>query len=143
MSVNVSCEDARSALRRAHGVQLVAANQEGTSAAELSAGVYGFTSSPALASPLFATRRYRNFEVHRLADGPAVVGFVTADDAAKLATAADAPVDLQLLPDCDADASSIVAIAYDSIVHHRQYSVRNAGAIALRVTGGRTVLAGV
>jgi hypothetical protein len=125
MSANVTSESAREVMRSQHGVGLVSPAQEGVAAADLPVGLYGFTSSPALASPMFATRRYRNFEVHRLPSGPAVVGFVTPSEAASLSTAADA-VQIRLFP--DAEASVIVAIGYDRIVHHRQYSVRSAEA---------------
>jgi hypothetical protein len=119
-------------MRSQHGVGLVSAAQEGVAAADLPAGLYGFTSSPALASPLFAIRHYRNFEVHCLASGPAVVGFVRPDEAASLSAAADV-VQIHLFPDVEDEASVIVAIGYDRIVQHRQYSVRNAAAITLNV----------
>lgn len=133
MRPDVSGEEARQALRREHSVRLVEEDEEGTAAHALPAGAYGFTSSPALASPLFATRRYRNFEVHRLTQGPAVIGFVDASDAAKLAGNAGHPVEIHLFPDSEGEASTIVSIPYDRIVQHRQYSVRNAEAVALQV----------
>ena len=132
MSASVSTEDTRQALRREHGVRVVTAEEEGTAASELAPGVYGFTSSPALASPLFAARRYRNFEVHRLADGPAVVGFVTKGDAAKL-TDRTGPVEIEVFPDQEGVATVIVAIPYGRIVQHRQYSIRNAESAVLHV----------
>ena len=135
MSANGSTEPARDALRRDHGVRVVAPAEEGYAAYMLPAGVFGFTSSPALASPLFAVRRYRNFEVHRLATGPAVVGFVTPADAAKLTTAFNDAVAVKLYPDAEGDATTIVSISYDRIVQHRQYSVRNAEAVTLHVVG--------
>lgn len=133
MSTNASSEQARAALRREHRVRLVTSEQEGSAVTELPIGTYGFTSSPALASPLFAVRRYRNFEVHHLATGPAVIGFVTPADAARLAEAsADAPT-IELHPDLDGDATIAVSIGYDRIVHHRQYLVRHGAAISLRI----------
>jgi hypothetical protein len=133
MSANVSSDQAREALRREHGVRVVTRDEEGTAAADLPAGVYGFTGSPVLASPLFATRRYRNFEVHRLPAGPAVIGFVTAADAAALTAAHTTPVQIRLLPDPADDAGTLVVIPYDRIVQHRQYAVRNAEALTLHV----------
>jgi hypothetical protein len=86
--MNSSSETARAALRREHSVRIVMPNEEGVAAEHLPDGVYGFTSSPALASPLFGVRRYRNFEIHRLPNGvAAVVGFVTPADAAELTRA--------------------------------------------------------
>ena len=134
MSVDVSSEPAREVLRREHAVRLVEVAEEGMAAIELPAGVYGFTSSPVLASPMFAVRRYRNFEVHRLAGGPMVIGFVTARDAADLNDPTTDIVRIHLFPDAEADATTIVAIGYDRIVQHRQYSIRNAEAINLTIT---------
>lgn len=133
MSTNASSEQARAALRREHSVRLVTSDQEGSAVSDLPVGTYGFTSSPALASPLFAVRRYRNFEVHHLGSGPAVIGFVTPADAARLAdVATEAPV-IDLYPEIDGDATVIVSIGYDRIVHHRQYLVRDSAAISLRI----------
>ena len=126
-------ESAREALRREHGVRLVDDTQEGAAAEDLPAGTYGFTGSPLLASPLFAVRRYRNFEVHRLATGPSVIGFVTAADAARLTQGQDALLTLRVYPDAEGDAATIVSISYDRVVQHRQYSVRNAEALTVEV----------
>lgn len=133
MSTFVSTESSREILRREHGVRLVTPAEEGSSAADLPAGVYGFTSSPVLASPLFAQRRYRNFEIHRLAAGPAVIGFVTAADAAAIAHPSGDTVTVRVYPDAEGDATSIVCVSYDRIVHHRQYSVLNAEAAVLQI----------
>lgn len=128
-------EAAREALRREHGVRLVESSEEGTAAQVLPRGVYGFTGSPALASPLFSARRARNFEVHHLASGAvALVGFVTAADAAQLMRGAtDTPVALTVHPDAAGEATSIVSLPYDRIAHHRQYLVRTTAAISIQV----------
>jgi hypothetical protein len=133
--MNSSSETARAALRREHSVRIVMPNEEGVAAEHLPDGVYGFTSSPALASPLFGVRRYRNFEIHRLPNGvAAVVGFVTPADAAELTRASStAPVAITVYPDVEGDATAIVSLPYDRIVQHRQYSIRNAAAITLQV----------
>jgi hypothetical protein len=133
MSVNVSSEPAREALRREHGVRLVNDREEGAAAEDLPAGTYGFTASPLLASPLFAVRRYRNFEVHRLPAGPALIGFVTTADAARLTHAGNDTVTVRVYPDNDDEATTIVALSYDQVVQHRQYAVRNAEAITVQV----------
>lgn len=139
--MGVSSEQAREALRRDNSVRVVTEAEEGAAAEALPAGTYGFTGSPLLASPLFGIRRYRNFEVHRLATGPAVVGFVSAADAAKLTQTAAEPVALRLYPDATADATIIVAIAYDRVLHHRQYAIRNAEALDVQVHPAQAVLA--
>ena len=106
--------------------------EEGSAAADLP-GVYGFTGSPGLAAPLFAERRYRNFEIHHRRDGAvAIVGFVTTAIAAALQGTHE-PVVVTIYPDIDGDSTEIVAIPYARIEHHRQYSVRNAAGLDLRV----------
>jgi hypothetical protein len=141
MSMSLDGEAAREALRREHGVRLVSPSEEGFAADRLPAGVYGFTSSPALASPLFAARQYRNFEIHRLVSGVSLVGFVTPADAGRLTRATDnQPVTLTVYPDAEGEATAIVSLPYNRVVQHRQYSVRNAAAIALQVMpGGQAV----
>lgn len=134
MTSTPSSEPARETLRREHSVRLVAASEEGCAAADLSGGVYGFTSSPALASPLFATRQYRNFEVHHQPSGTiSLVGFVTPGEARQLTSGQRDVVTLMVFPDVDGDATAIVSLPYDRIAHHRQYSVRNSAAIALQI----------
>src|SRR5688572_12031092 len=61
-------------LRAAHGVRLVNAAEEGTGVNALPPGVYGYTYSPGLPNaPLFALRRYRSYETHKLPDGEVFV----------------------------------------------------------------------
>jgi hypothetical protein len=123
----------RTRLRQLHGVRRVEPHEEGFAAENLPPGIFGFTGSPALASPLFAEQRYRNFEVHRTADGDVVlIAFVTSVDAQQLA-ASTGPVRVLAFPDAEGEASVAVAISYSRIVHHRQYSVRNAASISLEV----------
>jgi hypothetical protein len=133
MSTVVSSEPARETLRREHGVRLVDAAEEGRAAEALPEGTYGFTGSPLLASPLFAGYRYRNSEVHCLAAGPAIIGFVTPFDAAKLTHADDGVLTIRIFPDAEGEASTIVSIPYDRVVQHRQYAIRNADALTLQV----------
>jgi hypothetical protein len=135
MGAVMSGEAAREMLRREHGVRKVTAAEEGFAAAHLPAGVYGFTSAPALESPLFAVRQYRNFEIHHTSAGISVIGFVTPAEASQLARAqANEVVTVLLHPEIEEPATVIVSIPYDRVNLHRQYSVRNAPAISLRVT---------
>lgn len=127
-------ESTRRALRIEHGVRLVEAHEEGSAAADLPRGVYGFTGSAGLAAPLFAVRRYRNFEVHHLAnDDVAIVGFVTTSDADRLRTS-QAPIDLTIYPDIEGDATEITSISYSRIAQHHQYSIRNTPGLVLHVS---------
>ena len=57
-------------LRVAHGVQLVGDAEEGHGVNALPGARYGFTYSPGLPNaPLFAVRRYRSYEIHKLPGG--------------------------------------------------------------------------
>lgn len=136
-------EQARAALRKEHGVRGIQPAEEGFAAARLPDGVYGFTGSPALESPLFSNRLHRNFEVHRTAGGAtAVVGFVTATTAAALTSRGGSePVVVELFPDADGEHTTIVSIPYDRVSHHRQYLVRATAAITLQVLPSQAVLA--
>ena len=130
-------EPLRSLLRDVHKVRLVRSEEEGSAAANLPRGVYGFTGSAGLAAPLFAARRYRNFEVHHRHDGQiTIVGFVTVDDAGKLAAALES-IEITLYPDATVEATEIVAISYLRIAHHRQYTVRTAAGLAMHVLPDR------
>jgi hypothetical protein len=135
MTGELAGDTAREALRREHAVRPVSSEEEGTAADALPRGVYGFTGSPALASPLFSARRYRNFEVHHLASGAvALVGFVTPEEASQLMRGdLDRPVTVTVHPDIDGPATTIVSLPYDRIVHHRQYLVRLTASITLQV----------
>ncbi len=89
---------------------------------------------PILASPLFAVRRYRNFEVHRLSTSVHLVGFVTEAEAAQLGhPTGDTVITVQIYPDAERHATAIVSIPYGRIAQHRQYAIRNAEAISLQV----------
>lgn len=130
---HINTETARERLRALHRVRLVQPTEEGTAAGDLPAGVFGFTGSPGLAAPLFAVRRYRNFEIHHRLDGVvAIVGFAHPRDVSRLAHAGE-PFDITIYPDVEGEAAEIVAISYTQIAQHRQYSVRNAPGMSLRV----------
>lgn len=124
----------REALRQRHGVRLVEAAEEGTAVQKLPDGVYGFTHSPAIASPLFRTFRYRAFEVHRVAGGEAwILGFVGKAEAEALAAGGERT--LTLYHERNGDADTLVAVPYSRIARHRQYSVQNTPGLELQVRG--------
>ncbi len=130
-------ETVRNLLRDIHHVRLVRSEEEGSATANLPKGVYGFTGSAGLAAPLFAARRYRNFEVHHRHDGQiTIVGFVTTEDVEKLAAAHEA-IEITVYPDATEQATEIVAISYHRIAHHRQYTVRTAAGLAMHVLPDR------
>ena len=114
------------ALRLTHQVRLVAASEEGSGVNALPGGVYGFTYSPALpSSPLFAVRRYRCYETHKLASGEVyIIGFAIADAARALSTAT-AEMTLQIHPQPEGNHDVLVTVPYSSIRRHRQYAAPN------------------
>jgi hypothetical protein len=122
-------------LRRAHQVTLVASDQEGSGVNSLPGGIYGFTYSPALPNaPLFATRRYRSYETHKIGSGEVfIVGFATADDAGRL-VASGADVTIQIQPQPEDGCATLVKIPYSRIRHHRQYAAPNQHGFTVTVT---------
>ena len=113
-------------LRVAHQVRLVTDKEEGTGVNMLPGGVYGYTYSPGLPSaPLFAVRRYRSYEVHKLPSGDVfVTGFATRETAINLSTATSEQT-VQVRPEPGDAAGTLVTIPYSRIRQHRQYSAPN------------------
>jgi hypothetical protein len=113
-------------LRTAHRVRLVSPQEEGNSVSVLPGGVYGFTYSPGLpGAPLFAIRRYRSYETHKLPSGDVyVIGFAKTDVARALSTAME-EMTLQIHPQPEADYAMLVTIPYSRIRQHRQYAAPN------------------
>jgi hypothetical protein len=113
-------------LREAHQVRVVSEAEEGTGVNALPGGVYGFTYSPGLQSaPLFAIRRYRSYETHKLPSGDIfVVGFAKPDVARELSTASQ-EMALQIHPQPEGDYQTLVTIPYSRIRQHRQYAAPN------------------
>jgi hypothetical protein len=113
-------------LRTAHGVRTVTDSEEGTGVNELPGGVYGFTYAPGLPNaPLFSIRRYRSYEIHKLADGATfVVAFADEETARQIGSrGGDATVRVQ--PEPSDAAPVLVGIPYSRIRHHRQYAAPN------------------
>src|SRR5262245_9296766 len=110
----------RERLRAIHAVRLVQPHEEGTAARELPDLVYGFTGSPGLAAPLFAIRRYRNFEIHRWQGDVVIVGFVSPQEASRLEQQGAEAIDITIYPDAEPGATELVALSYEQIAQHRQ-----------------------
>jgi hypothetical protein len=117
---------AQEALRRTHGVRIVGGEEEGTGINALPGGVYGFTYSPGLPNaPIFAVRRYRSYETHRLANGDIfVIGFASADGARQIESA-EGEITVVIQPEPDGEAATLVTIPYSRIRQHRQYAAPN------------------
>ena len=123
------------ALRTAHQVKLVREPEEGTGVNALPGGVYGFTYSPGLLNaPLFAVRRYRSYETHKLPSGEVfIIGFSTADVARELSTT-EKEMTLQLHPQPDTTYDTLLTIPYSRIRQHRQYAAPNQDGFTVTVT---------
>ena len=113
-------------LRGAHQVRIVTDAEEGTGVNALPGGVYGFTYSPGLTNaPLFAVRRYRSYETHKLPSGEIfIIGFAKGDIARELSTAAH-EVTLQIHPQPNTEYDTLLTIPYSRIRQHRQYAAPN------------------
>ena len=126
-------------LRVSHGVRVVTEGEEGSGVNTLPNGVYGYTYSPGLPNtPLFSTRRYRSYEIHKVAGGDVyVIGFITPD-AAQALTSSLTDVTIQLQPEPDDEASTLATIPYSRIRHHRQYAAPNQQGFAVTVMASLT-----
>jgi hypothetical protein len=126
-------------LRVSHGVRVVTDAEEGSGVNTLPNGVYGFTYSPGLPNaPLFATRRYRSYEIHRVAaDEVYVVGFITREASQALSSSLT-DVTIQLQPEPDGEASTLAKIPYSRIHQHRQYAAPNQQGFAVTVAPSLT-----
>ena len=123
---NTAATADQEALRKTHSVRLVSSGEEGTGVNALPGGVYGFTYSPALANaPLFADRRFRSYETHKLASGEIyVIGFADVDTAATIASS-NGEQTIVIQPEPDGTASVLVKLPYSRISNHRQYAAPN------------------
>jgi hypothetical protein len=135
---NTPATVAQEALRQEHQVRIVTTAEEGEGVDKLPGGVYGFTYSPALQNaPLFAQRRYRSYETHKLENGDVfVVGFATADVARQIALPSD-ELTVVVQPEPDDQASALVKIPYARIRHHRQYAAPNQHGFTVTVVGSQ------
>jgi hypothetical protein len=122
------------ALRVAHRVRVVTEAEEGTGINALPGGVYGFTYSPGLTNaPLFAVRRFRSYELHKLPSGDAfVIGYAKADVARQLSTTAQ-EITIQIHPQAEQDYDTLVTIPYSRIKRHRQYAAPNQDGFSVTV----------
>jgi hypothetical protein len=116
----------QSALRLAHQVRIVSDAEEGHGVNALPGGIYGFTYSPGLPNaPLFAVRRYRTYEIHKLPSGDVfVIGYVKPDVARELSTAAR-EMTVQIHPQAADAFDTLVTVPYARIRQHRQYAAPN------------------
>src|SRR5215813_4729811 len=125
------------ALRTVHQVRVVTSEEEGSGIDALPGGVYGFTYSPGLRNaPLFALRRYRSYETHKLPSGDVfVIGFAKPEVARTLSTTNE-EITLQIHPQPEAGFDALVTIRYAQIRHHKQYAAPNQEGFTVTVIPG-------
>ncbi len=130
-------------IRASHGVRLVGDGEEGTGVDALPDGVYGYTYSPGLPNaPLFATRRYRSYETHKLASGEVFVIAYADQTAAQQIASATADVTVRVHPEPNPDAGIIVKIPYARIRQHRQYAAPNQDGFTVTVAPAHALVGG-
>src|SRR6266850_5048365 len=114
------------AMRTTHNVRIVTSAEEGMGVNTLPGGVYGFTYSPALPNaPLFAERRFRSYETHKVASVEVfVIGFADVESAAALESKGGEQT-LVIQPEPDAAANVLVKIPYSRMRHNRQHAAPN------------------
>lgn len=122
-------------IRASHGVRLVQPNEEGTGVNALPHGVYGYTYSPGLPNaPLFAMRRFRSYETHKLADGEVVLmAFADVKTAAQIETASS-DVSVVVHSEAGQDSNVLVRIPYSRIRQHRQHAAPNQDGFVVTLT---------
>ena len=123
------------ALRETHHVRLVSSTEEGTGVNALPNGVYGFTYSPALPNaPLFAERRFRSYETHKIAGGEIyVIGFADVETAAAIESTSSERT-IQIQPEPDGNSNVLVKLPYSRIRHHRQCAAPNQHGFTVTIT---------
>ena len=130
-------------IRASHGVQLVGEVEEGTGVNALPGGVYGYTYSPGLVNaPLFAARRYRSYETHKLTSGEVfVIAYADANTAQQIVSAS-ADVTVLAFPEPSQDAGVIVKIPYSRIRQHSQFAAPNQDGFTVTVAPASDLVSG-
>jgi hypothetical protein len=115
------------ALRASHQVVLLNEEQEGTGMDRLPGGVYGFSHSPTQwDGPLFRTKKYLDFEVHKLTDGTSfLIGYASRDDAQKADDRGAA--ELTLHPDSEEGTHTLISIPLYRVRHGQHVSMLRRG----------------
>lgn len=115
-------------LRAGHHVRVVEGDEEGCAVTDLPAGVYGFAYAPGQDEvPVFAKKEYHSFEFHKASNGEEyVIGFVTPDEAAKLA-ASEEGASISLFPDPHGQSQVLASVPATQIVAPKKLLVREDG----------------
>lgn len=121
-------------LRAIHQVKLIEPKDEGVAIETLPGGVFGFTYSPQEQSPLFSIKMFQIFEVHKTIAGEVqIIGFISAEEAQKLADPHEEFVSIQLYPEPYERAVKAIGIPKSHILEHRGPTRENGNALRLKV----------
>jgi hypothetical protein len=121
----------RAEYRKQHQVRLVESAQEGTGVDLQPNGTYGFTYAPAASAPMFASRKYQNFEIHKSPQGAKfVLGYVTAAEVADIAK--KNPIDIKLYPDAFQESTEMVCLDLADLHPRSQNSGQPGSPVPLR-----------
>jgi hypothetical protein len=124
-------EPRREQFRKDHKVRIVDSAHEGFGIADLPEGTYGFTYSPALAAPIFSTRRYQNFEIHKSHNGAKfILGYVTSPELADITRKTH--IDVKLYPDAYQQSTELVCLSLDDVHPRTQNSGQPGSPVPLR-----------
>jgi hypothetical protein len=124
----------RAAMREKHRVRPLTEQEDGCSWTKLPGGVFGFVYAPCNRGfPLFKNQGGCMFEIHKLSDETAcLVGFVS-EAAARRIESSQEQFDLNLLPEPEDDAQTLVAIPFDRIERYKEQSTREGSGVELRL----------
>ncbi|HXF06446.1 MAG TPA: hypothetical protein VNM72_13675 [Blastocatellia bacterium] len=105
----------REQLRLRHGVRLVTPEEEGTGMDRLPPGVYGFTYTPTQwDGPLFRTKKYLTFEVHKCPQGDDyLIAYASEEDARRIND--PGRVTITVSPDPEPGSSVLVVVPLDRV----------------------------
>jgi len=130
-------------IRIGHGVRLVKADEEGTGVNALPGGIYGYTYSPGLPNaPIWAVRRYRTYETHKLTNGEIfVIAYADVSTAAQIESAS-AEISVVVHPEAGPDTNVLVQIPYSRIRQHRQHAAPNQEGFVVTLSAAAPVSTG-
>lgn len=117
-------------LRAAHQLTLIDPTDEGAGFERLPVGIYGFSYAPQQEAPLFGKKMFRNFEVHKLADGQMrVIGYVNEADF-QIIEAGRAGT-IHLYPDPYEQATRLVSVAMSRVLRAKSPTRDHGNALPL------------
>ena len=124
-------EARREQFREQHQVRLVENAHEGFGVDQLPNGTYGFTYSPAAEAPMFGSRKYQNFEIHKASSGGKfILGYLTPAEASDIAK--KKARDLRLYPDIFEQATELVCLSLGEVYRRAQHSGEKGSPAPLR-----------